>query len=70
MYKLITKLKDNPDFPIQVLRRYSDFEWLMRTLQIEEPTSIITPIPEKKIGGVQSLKKEDDPELLNRRKGL
>ena len=62
-------LKDNPGSNVQVWRRYSDFEWLTRAMQAEEPTCFIMPLPDKKIG-LQNLKQEDDPELQARRNGL
>lgn len=33
LYKIITKMRENPEFPcIQVHRRYSDLEWLIQAL--------------------------------------
>ena len=61
--------KENPNSDVQVYRRYSDFEWLIRALQFEDPTCFILPLPDKNIG-VQNLKNEDDPDLKLRREGL
>jgi len=70
MYKIMTKLKDNPDFEVQVFRRYSDFEWLIQVLQVEEPTCIVPPIPTKYLGMGQTYLESDDPKLLERVSGM
>lgn len=70
MYKIITRLKDNPDFEIQVFRRYSDLEWLIKTLQVEEPTCIIPPIPQKWIGIASNYYSNESPEIAERVSGI
>jgi hypothetical protein len=62
MYRIITKLKENPDFAIQVHRRYNDVIWLIQSLQVDNSACIIPPIPEKKIG---SYYYKDDSEIIN-----
>ena len=66
MYKILTRTKDNPDYTNQVFRRYRDLEWLMKTLQVEEPTCIIPPIPIKFIGVAFNYIKDDSQEILDR----
>ena len=45
MYRIVTKLKENPDYAIQVHRRYNDLKWLIQAFQADNPTCIIPPIP-------------------------
>ena len=51
------------------MRRYTEFEWLLSELQVEEPFVIIPPIPPKHIG-MQRLLAEDNAVLLARFKDL
>lgn len=51
------------------MRRYTEFEWLLCELQVEEPFVIIPPIPPKHIG-MQRLIAEDNAVLLARFKDL
>jgi len=70
LYKIVTKLRDNPEFPfIQVHRRYSDLEWLMQALQVRFLACVIPPIPPKL--NLQGHLASDDSELINdRREGI
>ena len=48
-YEVKTKTT-RPNFPgpdFDVKRRYSDFEWLKKKLEVQYPSSIIPPLPEK-----------------------
>ena len=45
MYRIITKLKDNPDYAIQVHRRYNDLKWLIQVIQVENAACVFPPIP-------------------------
>ena len=50
-YKVNTVVSNPmPNFPFQtaaVIRRYSDFVWLVQQLEREFPGAIVPPIPEK-----------------------
>lgn len=64
MYRIITKLKDNPEYAIQVHRRYNDLKWLIQAIQVENPACIFPPIP-LQVMGSQFFK--DDSELISQR---
>ena len=69
LYKILTKLKDNPEFPfIQVHRRYSDLEWLIQALQVEHLSCIIPPIPAKI--NFQGYYADDSEAISERRSGI
>ena len=69
MYKIVTKLKDNPEFPfIQVHRRYSDLEWLIQALQVEFIACIIPPIPLKL--NFQGYYSDESEAISDRRDGI
>ena len=69
LYKIVTKLKDNPEFPfIQVHRRYSDLEWLIQALQVEYLACVIPPIPQKI--NFQGWHADDSEAISERRDGI
>jgi len=64
MYRIITKLKDNPDYAIQVHRRYNDLKWLIQAIQVDNSACVFPPIPQQVMG---SQYYKDDSELINQR---
>lgn len=64
MYRIITKLKDNPDYAIQVHRRYNDLKWLIQAIQVENAACVFPPIPQQVMG---SQYYKDDSDLINQR---
>lgn len=69
LYKIVVKLRENPEFPcIQVHRRYSDLEWLIKALQVRYPACVVPPIPPKLPLGFYY--KDDSPEILERKEGI
>ena len=50
MYRIITKLKENPDYAIQVHRRYNDLKWLIQAIQVENSACVFPPIPQQVMG--------------------
>jgi hypothetical protein len=61
-------MKDNPEFPYQVYRRYNDFHWLIQALQIDFPACIIWPLPQKTI--MQQIYSDDSEFIKERVKGF
>lgn len=68
IYRIITKLKDNPDYAIQVHRRYNDLKWLIQVIQVEHCACVFPPIPQQLVGS--QYYKDDSEEILQRVQGI
>lgn len=68
MYRIITKLKDNPDYAIQVHRRYNDLKWLIQVIQVENSACVFPPIPQQVMGS--QFFKDDSEEMVQRVLGI
>ena len=63
--KTLTSRADYPGPEFNVRRRYNDFEWLRGKLEIDYPSSIIPPIPEKHV--IKGVIDRFDPEFIKTR---
>lgn len=63
--KTLTSRADYPGPEFNVRRRYNDFEWLRGKLEIDYPSSIIPPIPEKHV--IKGVIDRFEPEFIKTR---
>ena len=63
--KTLTSRADYPGPEFNVRRRYNDFEWLRGKLEVDYPSSIIPPIPEKHV--IKGVIDRFEPEFIKTR---